>query len=164
MILIFKLIFKLCRFGTERRIMINDVKNGTIVFYDRQDNEQYNTTSLYYMASKEFIKDEMLDYKNAGAIAICIEFPTSNPTASYAALMISPVYMGEIGEWNIISFELDVVNELIMLGMNNSKRNTLCRIGTKILKRISEQYKNIMCRLGTRKDSEVHGTIYCNNE
>ncbi len=141
---------------------MESIENGSMVFYERIDNKTFNITSLYFIASKEVIKDKKFDYCDAGAAAVCIEFPADNPIAECSTVMISPMYYGSFGEWNILKLEYDVITKLIQIGLNDKKHNILCRFGTKLCEHISGNLKKFLCRFGTERN--LNGTIYCDNE
>lgn len=79
--------------------MINEIKN--LEFDERYDSEEYGTTSLYFTAPKEYLKDflyEGLEFPEAVSMELSLEYPQSDPT--YVSIQVSPTNeKGEDYDW-----------------------------------------------------------------
>ena len=94
--------------------------NG-IKFDERYDSEDYGTTTLYFIAPKEMLKEFIPTkyYPEAISMEISIEFPTNHIEASYANVCVSPTRDDENGtedyEWHDVNIPHDEIEELIKL-------------------------------------------------
>lgn len=61
--------------------------NTKIKFDSRYDDEEYGTTTLYFIAPREMLCGK---YSKAEFTAISIEFPSNHIEAHYASVMFSP--------------------------------------------------------------------------
>ena len=95
-----------------------------IKFDERYDSEEYGTTTLYFIASKEMLKRFILtnDYPEAMSMEISIEFPTDHIETNYADVCVSPTRENENGtedyDWNYVDIPYDEIDELIKLAEN----------------------------------------------
>ena len=96
-----------------------------IKFDERYDNEDYETTTLYFIAPKEMLKTMMVnDYPDAVSMEISIEFPTECIAPKYASVCISPTRYDEDTDsyedydWYDIDLPYDEIDELISLALN----------------------------------------------
>ena len=94
--------------------------NG-IKFDERYDSEDYGTTTLYFIAPKEMLKEfiPMKSYPDAISMEISIEFPTEHIEANYADVCVSPTREDENGtedyDWYDVDIPYDEIEELIKL-------------------------------------------------
>jgi len=93
-----------------------------IKFDERYDDEDYKTTTLYFIAPKEMLKTIMTnDYPDAVSMEISIEFPMGYIDATYADVCVSPTsYDKETNsyyeyDWYYIDMPYNEINELILL-------------------------------------------------
>ena len=92
-----------------------------IKFDERYDNEEYGTTTLYFIAPKEMLKKLIPtnDYPEAISMEISIEFPTDHIEAKYADVCVSPTREDENGmedyDWYDVDIPYDEIEELIKL-------------------------------------------------
>ena len=96
----------------------------SIIFDERYDYEDYATTTLYFIASKEMLKRFIPtnDYPEAISMEISIEFPTEHIEANYADVCVSPTREDENGtedyDWYDVDIPCDEIDELIKLAEN----------------------------------------------
>ena len=92
-----------------------------IKFDERYDSEEYGTTTLYFMAQKEMLKEFIPtnDYPEAISMEISIEFPTDHIESNYANVCVSPTRENENGieeyDWYDVDIPYDEIEELIKL-------------------------------------------------
>lgn len=89
-----------------------------VEFEDRFDNEEYNTTTLYFIAPKEWLNDL---YPEAIHAEISVEYPFGfTPDAKFASVMMSPTRADENGnsedyDWFDVDLSLSDIEALISL-------------------------------------------------
>ena len=66
--------------------------DNRIKLEDRYYNDEYGTTTLYFIAPKEMLNGK---YPEATSMEISVEFPTEHPEANYASVMFSPTKYDE---------------------------------------------------------------------
>lgn len=100
--------------------------DSRIKFDERYDSEEYETTTLYFIAPKEMLKTMMVnDYPEALSMEISIEFPTYHIEPKYADVCISPTRYDEETDsyedydWYDIDLPYDEIEELIRLAERN---------------------------------------------
>lgn len=100
--------------------------DSRIKFDERYDSEEYQTTTLYFIAPKEMLKSMMVNnYPDAVSMEISIEFPTDHIEPRYADVCISPTrYVEEADsyedyDWYDIDLPYDEIEELIRLAERN---------------------------------------------
>lgn len=91
---------------------IKDVK-----FDERYDSDKYETTTLYFIAPKEWLGER---FPSAVHSEISVEYPMDNPRAEVATTMMSPVRIDEEGnaedyDWFDITLQPDEIKALIGL-------------------------------------------------
>lgn len=95
-----------------------------IKFDERYDSEDYGTTTLYFIAPKEMLKEFIPtnDYPEAISMEISIEFPIDHIESNYADVCVSPTRENEDGieeyDWYDIDIPYDEIEELIKLAEN----------------------------------------------
>jgi hypothetical protein len=98
--------------------------DSRIKFDERYDSEEYETTTLYFIAPKEMLKNMMIkEYPEAISMEISIEFPMGHIEPRYADVCISPtMHIVEDGidcyeeyDWYDIDLPYDEIEELIRL-------------------------------------------------
>ena len=91
---------------------------------DRYDDEEYGTTTLYFVAPKEMLNGK---YPEAESMEISVEFPINCPEARYATVMFSPTKYDEDGEcytdydWFEVALPCEEVEELIKLAEESGR-------------------------------------------
>lgn len=91
-----------------------------IVFDERYDDEESETTTLYFIAPKEMLSEYGYNYPEAVSAEISIELPMGTLLAERACVGISPTDAdGSDYDWNDIELPYDIVNELIKLAEKN---------------------------------------------
>lgn len=95
---------------------------GSIKFEERYDNAEERTTTMYFVAPKELLKDILnKDYPDAVSMSIRIEMPTDKIEANYASVSVSPTrYTAEDDsyedfDWSDVDLPDDEVEALIKL-------------------------------------------------
>ena len=88
-----------------------------VQFEGRYDNIEYRTTTLYFIAPKEWLGDR---YPKAAHSEISIEFPIDKPEARFATAMMSPTRLtndggGEDYDWFDIDFDNAVMEALMLM-------------------------------------------------
>ena len=93
-----------------------------VEFEERFDSEEYNTSTLYFIAPKEWLGDS---YPEAVHSEISVEYPSGFvPEANAATVMMSPTKVDEDGngedyDWFDIDLHLSDIEALIRLaGIN----------------------------------------------
>ena len=92
-----------------------------IKFDERYDSEDYGTTTLYFIAPKEMLKEFIpaKSYPDAISMEISIEFPTEHIEADYANVCVSPTREDENGtedyDWHDVNIPYDEIEGLIKL-------------------------------------------------
>lgn len=83
-----------------------------IEFDERYDDEEYGTTTLYFVAPKELLSDK---YPEAVSVEICVECPTAHIDACHAGVGFSPTKYVEEDDCYVDFdwFDLDLPNEEI---------------------------------------------------
>ena len=95
-----------------------------IKFDERYDSEEYETTTLYFIAPKEMLKRFIPtnDYPEAVSMEISIEFPTEHIEANYADVCVSPTRQYEDAmedyDWHDVSLPYDEIEEFIKLSID----------------------------------------------
>ena len=99
-----------------------------IKFDERHDSEYYGTTTLYFIAPKEMLKEFIPtnDYPEAVSMEISIEFPTEHIEADYANVCVSPTREDENGtedyDWYDVDIPNDEIEGLIKLAKRSDSR------------------------------------------
>ena len=99
-----------------------------IKFDERHDNEDYGTTTLYFIAPKEMLKEfiQTNDYPEVVSMEISIEFPTEHIEADYANVLVSPTREDENGtedyDWYDVDIPNDEIEGLIKLAKRSDSR------------------------------------------
>ena len=79
--------------------MIEEIKN--LEFDERYDSEEHGTTTLYFTAPKEYLKDflyEGLEFPEAVSMELSLEYPQNDPSDVY--IQVSPTNEeGEDYDW-----------------------------------------------------------------
>lgn len=94
-----------------------------IKFDERYDDEDYKTTTLYFIAPKEMLKTFIPtnDYPEAIAMEISIEFPTNHIEANYGDACVSPTREVDDGtedyDWYDVDLPYDEIEELIKIAI-----------------------------------------------
>lgn len=94
-----------------------------IKFDEKYDDEDYRTTTLYFIAPKEMLKTFIPtnDYPEAIAMEISIEFPANHIEANYGDVCVSPTREVDGGteeyDWYDIDLPYDEIEELIKIAM-----------------------------------------------
>lgn len=97
-----------------------------IKFDERYDSEDYGTTTLYFIAPKEMLKEFIPTkyYPDAISMEISIEFPTNHIEANYANVCVSPTREDENGteeyDWNDVNITNDEIEGLIKLAKTSN--------------------------------------------
>lgn len=92
-----------------------------IKFDERYDDEDYETTTLYFIAPKEMLKNFIPtnEYPEATSMEISIEFPINHIEANYANVCVSPTREAENGtedyDWHDVQIPYNEIEELIKL-------------------------------------------------
>ena len=95
--------------------------DNRIKFDERYDSEDYGTTTLYFIAPKEMLKEFIPTkyYPDAISMEISIEFPTNHIEANYANVYVSPTREYENGtedyDWQDANIPNDEIEGLIKL-------------------------------------------------
>jgi len=93
-----------------------------IKFDERYDDEEYETTTLYFTAPKEMLYEfNIPEYPDAVSMEISIEFPTNHIEAAYGECCISPTVEIDGGtseiDWWDVNIPYDEIEELIELAI-----------------------------------------------
>ena len=84
-----------------------------IKFDERYDSEEYETTTLYFIAPKEMLKE---GYQDAVSMEISVEFPVGHPESSEVTVMFSPTNdMGEDYDWYDADMCYNDIEDLITI-------------------------------------------------
>ena len=92
-----------------------------IIFDERYDDADYETTTLYFIAPKDMLQKFIPtnDYPEAISMETSIEFPTEHIEANYADVCVSPTREDENGtedyDWYDVDIPYDEIEELIKL-------------------------------------------------
>lgn len=89
-----------------------------IRFEEKYVDEEYETTTLYFMVPKELIIE---NHPNIEAIRLSVEFPTAHPEPRYATVEFTPIEDGEYYGWFDIDLPYDEIEELIKLAEEEIK-------------------------------------------
>ena len=95
--------------------------DNRIKFDERYDSEDYGTTTLYFIAPKEMLKEFIptKSYPDAISMELSIEFPTNHVEADYANVYVSPTRENENVieeyEWHDVNISNDEIEGLIKL-------------------------------------------------
>jgi hypothetical protein len=97
---------------------MTEVDISKIKYEDRYECEEYNTTTLYFIAPKELLNDK---YPEAVHSEISVEYPTHKPEACASRVMITPTRKCgdndyEDYDWFDIDLPLEHIEALINLG------------------------------------------------
>lgn len=91
-----------------------------IVFDERYDDEESETTTLYFIAPKEMLSEYGYNYPEAVSVEISIELPMGTLLAERACAAISPTDAdGSDYDWNDIELPYNTINDLIKLAEKN---------------------------------------------
>lgn len=96
--------------------------DSRIEFDERYDDEEYGTTTLYFIAPKEMLNGK---YPEAEHSEISIEFPSNHIEARYASVQLSPTKYFEEDDcytdydWCDIQLSYEEIEELIALAEKN---------------------------------------------
>lgn len=107
--------FIIPQYKTEDEKILWDINK--IKFEEKVISEEYETTTLYFIAPKEILNGK---YPEAERGEISIEFPTNNPEASYASVMFSPTKDGVDYDWFDVDLSYDEIEKLINLAEKNN--------------------------------------------
>lgn len=94
-----------------------------IEFDERYDDEDYRTTTLYFIAPKEMLNGK---YPEAESMEISIEFPTDHIEPAYASVEFSPtMYIKEEEsyvdyDWYDVDLPCEEIEELINLATKSN--------------------------------------------
>lgn len=92
-----------------------------IRFEEKYVDEENETTTLYFIAPKEMLKDYIpkKDFPEAVSMEISIEFPTEHIDANYGYVCVSPTREIEGGsedyDWHDVQISLSEILQLIAL-------------------------------------------------
>ncbi len=86
--------------------------DSRIKFDEKYVSDVYGTTTLYFIAPKEFLNNK---YPDAESTEISVEFPTNNPEPTHASVMFSPTKDGEDYDWYNVDLSYDDIEKLIAL-------------------------------------------------
>jgi len=94
-----------------------------VQFEERYDDVVYRTTTLYFIAPKEWLDNR---YPEAIHSEISIEFPTNMPEARFSSVMMSPTRLtddngSEDYDWFDIELSLDVIEAMIALAKQKNE-------------------------------------------
>lgn len=113
-----------------------------IKFDERYDSEDYGTTTLYFIAPKEMLKEFIPTkyYPDAISMKISIEFPTNHDEANYANIYVSPTREDENGtedyDWQDANIPNDEIEGLIKLAKTGNYK--------KIMKELELEYNEFL--------------------
>lgn len=86
-----------------------------IEFEERYDNEEYGTTTLYFIAPKEILGDK---YPEAEHATISIEFDFTSMNPRDPSVMVSPTKDGLDYNWQDVNhLDPDILEKLIHMGL-----------------------------------------------
>lgn len=95
-----------------------------IVFDEEVVSQEYNTTTLYFIAPKQILTDR---YPEANHTELSVEFPTKAPEPKFASVQISPtaVFDGVLTDydWLDIDIEYEEIETLINLWAKNKAKS-----------------------------------------
>lgn len=84
---------------------------------ERYESEEYDTTTLYFIAPKKLLDGK---YPEATHAEISVEYPTNNPEAHAATVMLSPSQKYDDSysayDWTDIDLPYEHIEALIRLG------------------------------------------------
>lgn len=83
-----------------------------IQFYEKYEDDEYKTTTLYFSAPKELLKGQ---YPEAESMMISVEFPTSLPEAKHASVLFSPAQHNQGYDWFDGDLSYSVIEKLFSL-------------------------------------------------
>lgn len=112
--------------------------DNRIKFDERYDSEDYGTTTLYFIAPKEMLKEFIPTkyYPDAISMEISIEFPTNHVEANYANVYVSPTREDENGtedyDWYDVNIPYDEIEGLIKLAKTSNYEKNNERIGIRV--------------------------------
>jgi len=90
-------------------------------FDEKYDFNAYQTTTLYFTASKKLLAFLPKEYPDAISSEISVEFPSENPEANASHVMLSPTNdMGEDYDWCEFNIPLECIETLLEIA---KKRN-----------------------------------------
>lgn len=90
-------------------------------FDEKYDSNAYQTTTLYFTASKKLLEFLPKEYPDAVSAEISVEFPSENPEANASYVTISPTNdMGEDFDWSDFNIPLEYIEILLEIA---EKRN-----------------------------------------
>lgn len=95
------------------------LKNYEVELEEKYVSEEYETTTLYFIAPKEMLIES---YPEAESTEISIEFPTSTPHSKCATVMISPTKDGLDYDWCDKEFTEEDVEKLIAYGIEKGEQ------------------------------------------
>lgn len=87
-------------------------------------NEEYETTTLYFIAPKEWLNGS---YPEAVHSEISVEYPTNQPEVKYVMAMLSPTRVDEYGnaedyDWFDIDLFYSEIEALMNLSMGKDEK------------------------------------------
>lgn len=94
-----------------------------IEFEERYDNEEHETTTLYFIAPKELLDGK---YPEADRMEISVEFPTNHMEPAYASVAFSPSkHEAEEDawtdyDWYDVDLPYDEIDALITLALKQT--------------------------------------------
>lgn len=91
----------------------------SIVFEEKFVDEEFETTTLYFIAPKEILNGK---FPEADFATISVEFPTSNPRPEFSSVMYSPAVYEEENDayedyaWFDVELSYSEIAELLLIG------------------------------------------------
>lgn len=98
--------------------------DGRIKYDEEYVSGEYGTTTFYFTAPKELLKDYIPkgDFPEAVSMEISVEVATEHMEGKYASVCVSPTRVIEGGmedyDWHDVELPYDVIEKLIALGEN----------------------------------------------
>lgn len=105
------------------RKSIVDFDISLVKFEEGYTNVENCTTTLYFIAPKECLSDQ---YPEAIHSEISVEFPTNQPEACFASVMMSPTRLTDDGgsedyNWFDVDFDAATFESLMILARRDMK-------------------------------------------
>lgn len=86
-----------------------------VQFEESSIDAEHGTSTLYFRASKGYLKRSKRKYHDADSLTISLEFPINLIQARYAHVMFSPTKNGHDYDWNDVDISNSDINVLIDL-------------------------------------------------
>ena len=90
-----------------------------VLFEERYDDTELNTTTLYFTAPVELLAGK---YSEAESMEISVEFPTDKPEAKCARVMVSPTKDGSDYDWCDVNISRGEIEKLIALAAEDMEK------------------------------------------